>query len=154
MTDEQAMNEAIKEAYDGINAGDGGPFGTVIVKDGNIIGKGHNCVVKNQDPTCHGEMEAIRNACKNQKTFDLSGSVLYTTAQPCPMCLGAILWANIKIVYQGCDIKDTGKIGFRDDKFYDFINGKGNLLEIKELEREKCLELFGDYSKIKDKKNY
>lgn len=154
MTDEQAMNEAIKEAYNGINAGDGGPFGTVILKDGKIIGKGHNCVIKNQDPTCHGEMEAIRNACKNQKTFDLSGSVLYTTAQPCPMCLGAILWANIKLVYQGCGIKDTGKIGFRDDKFYDFINGKGKLLEIKELEREKCLELFDDYSKIKDKKKY
>lgn len=154
MNDEQAMSEAIKEAYAGINAGDGGPFGTVILKDGKIIGKGHNCVIKNQDPTCHGEIEAIRNACKNQGTFDLSGSVLYTTAQPCPMCLGAILWSNIKLVYQGCCIKDTGKIGFRDDKFYDFINGKGNLLEIKELERKKCLELFDDYSKIRNKKNY
>lgn len=154
MTDEQAMNEAIKEAYDGINAGDGGPFGTVIVKDGKIIGLGHNCVIKKQDPTCHGEIEAIRNACKNQKSFDLSGSILYTTAQPCPMCLGAILWANIKSVFQGCDIKDTGKIGFRDDKFYDFINGKGNLLEIKECEREKCLELFDDYEKKSDKKSY
>lgn len=154
MTDEQAMNEAIKEAYDGINAGDGGPFGTVIVKDGKIIGRGHNCVIKNQDPTCHGEIEAIRNACKNQKSFDLSESILYTTAQPCPMCLGAILWANIKKIYQGCDIKDTGKIGFRDDKFYDFINGKGNLLEIQECEREKCLELFDDYDKSTNKKSY
>lgn len=154
MTDEQAMNEAIKEAYDGINAGDGGPFGTVIVKDGKIIGRGHNCVIKKQDPTCHGEIEAIRNACKNQKSFDLSGSILYTTAQPCPMCLGAILWANIKSVFQGCNVSDTGKIGFRDDKFYDFINGKGNLLEIKECEREKCLELFDDYDKSANKKSY
>lgn len=154
MTDKEAMDEAVKEAYDGINGGDGGPFGTVIVKDGKIIGRGHNCVIKKQDPTCHGEIEAIRNACKNQKSFDLSGSILYTTAQPCPMCLGAILWANIGKVFQGCNISDTGKIGFRDDKFYDFINGNGNLLEIKELEREKCLKLFDDYDKSTNKKSY
>lgn len=154
ITDEQAMEEAVKEAYSGINAGDGGPFGSVIVKDGKIIGRGHNRVVKNQDPTCHGEIEAIKDACKNIKTFDLSGSTLYTTAQPCPMCLGAILWANIRLVFQGCNIEDTEKIGFRDSEFYDFMNGKNKILEAKELNRKKCQKLFADYAKITDKKKY
>ena len=91
------MQAALEEAYAGIEAGDGGPFGTVIVRDGEIVGRGHNRVVVNQDPTCHGEMEAIRDACKNLGTFDLSGCELYTTAEPCPMCLGATLWANIPV---------------------------------------------------------
>lgn len=112
------MDEALKEAYEGITKGDGGPFGSVIVKDGQIIGRGHNRVLKNSDPTCHGEMEAIRDACSKLKTHDLSGAILYTTAEPCPMCLGGILWANIKKVYYGCTIADTDKIGFRDDQFY------------------------------------
>lgn len=153
-TNEQAMEEAIKEAYIGINAGDGGPFGSVIVKNGKIIGKGHNRVIKNQDPTCHGEIEAIRDACKELNTFNLSGCILYTTAQPCPMCLGAILWANIKTVYQGCEIDDTEKIGFRDSKFYEFLNGKSGLLETKNMYKEKCQKLFEDYSKSANKKNY
>ena len=84
------MREAIKEAYDGIDHKHGGAFGCVIVKDGVIVGKGHNEVIKNNDCTCHGEMVAIRDACKNLDTFDLSGCELYTTAQPCPMCSGAI----------------------------------------------------------------
>ena len=83
---DQYMKLALDEAYEGINNGDGGPFGAVIVKDGKVIGKGHNKVVKNADPTCHGEMEAIRDACKNLGTFDLSGSIIYTTGEPCPMC--------------------------------------------------------------------
>ncbi|MCI6722600.1 nucleoside deaminase, partial [Treponema porcinum] len=90
------MKEALSEAYNGIENRHGGPFGTVIVRDGKIVGRGHNKVLLNRDPTCHGEMEAIRDACKNLDTFDLSGCELYTTAEPCPMCLGAILWANIK----------------------------------------------------------
>lgn len=154
MTDSEAMKEAVNEACLGINAGDGGPFGSVILKDGEIIGKGHNRVIKNQDPTCHGEMEAIRDACKNQKNFDLSGCVLYTTAEPCPMCLGAVLWANIKKIYYGCTVSDTDKIGFRDDKFYAFLNGKGNLLETKEIERENCLKLFEDYSRSEGRQSY
>ena len=117
--DSKFMKEAIKEAYDGINKKHGGPFGAVIVKNGKVIGKGHNRVLKDKDPTCHGEIIAIREACKNLNSFDLSGSVLYTTAEPCPMCKGAILWANISKVYYGCNIEDTDKIGFRDQKFYD-----------------------------------
>ena len=140
------MEEAIKEAYEGINHGHGGPFGTVIVKDGKIVGKGHNRVLLNHDPTCHGEMEGIRDACKNLGTHDLSGCELYTTAEPCPMCLGGILWANIKTVHYGCNKRDTDSIGFRDDKFYDYLSGKSKLIDMDEVERDKCLDLFKDYS--------
>lgn len=138
------MSEAIKEAYDGINNKHGGPFGCVIVKDGKIIGRGHNCVIKNNDPTCHGEMEAIRNACSNIKSYDLRDCELYTTAAPCPMCKGAILWSNIKHVYFGCTINDTDRIGFRDEAFYENWNDDSNLMS--ECEREACLELFDDYN--------
>lgn len=140
------MEEAIKEAYKGIKAGHGGPFGAVIVKDGKIIARGHNHVVSNNDPTCHGEIDAIRKACKKLKTFDLSGCDLYTTAEPCIQCLGAILWANINKVYYGCTVKDTDSIGFRDDMFDKNI--KDLRVNIQEpFMREECLELFDDYSK-------
>ncbi|MBQ1628317.1 MAG: nucleoside deaminase [Treponema sp.] len=154
ISDIEAMKEAVSEAYEGIKHGDGGPFGTVIVKDGKIVGRGHNRVIKNQDPTCHGEIEAIHDACKNLGTFDLSGCKLYTTSEPCPMCLGAILWANIDTVFQGCNISDAEKIGFRDSKFYDFLRGKPGLLTTTEVGRNECLELFEDYKNSSNKKNY
>lgn len=141
------MKIAIDEAYEGIKSGHGGPFGCVIVKDGKVIGRGHNCVLLKKDPTCHGEMEAIRNACSGLGTHDLSGCELYTTAEPCPMCLGGILWSNIKKVYYGCNQKDTDSIGFRDEKFYDYFNGKTEILKQQELGREECLKLFEDYTK-------
>lgn len=143
------MKAALEEAQTGIRAGHGGPFGCVIVRDGEIIGRGHNEVLKNQDPTCHGEVTAIRDACRNIGTYDLSGCELYTTAAPCPMCAGAIQWANIKKVYYGCRVSDTDKIGFRDQVFYD---GTGDTA--KELDRKECLELFGEYSAIQDKTIY
>jgi len=139
------MEEAIREAYDGIRQKHGGPFGTVIVKDGKIVGRGHNRVLINHDPTCHGEMEAIRDACKNLGTHDLTGCELYTTAEPCPMCLGATLWSNITKLYYGCNRMDTEDIGFRDNHFYEYLDGKNEILEISEQERLKCLELFKDY---------
>ncbi|MCI1930896.1 MAG: nucleoside deaminase [Clostridia bacterium] len=142
------MDEALKEAYKGIQNGDGGPFGSVIVKDRKIVGRGHNCVLLKKDPTCHGEMEAIRDACKNLDTYDLSGCELYTTAEPCPMCLGGILWSNINKVYYGCTKEDSDKIGFRDDVFYDYLNGKNSLISVHELKREKCLELFNEFKKL------
>ena len=111
------MQVAIEEARKGIRNNDGGPFGAVVVKQGKIIGRGHNRVAKNNDPTCHGEMEAIRDACKSLNTFDLSGADIYTTGQPCVMCLGAILWANINHIYYGCSIAENDMIGFRDDVF-------------------------------------
>jgi guanine deaminase len=145
---------AINEARKGIHSGHGGPFGSVIVKDGVVVAKGHNQVIKNQDPTCHGEMMAIHKACKKLGTFDLSGCELYTTAEPCPMCLGAILWANISKVYFGCNIVDTEEIGFRDKVFYE-INESGKKDEIViELDRKQCLKLFEEYKNIEDKHHY
>ena len=101
------MKLAVEEAEKGIASNEGGPFGCVIVKNGEVVGKGHNQVVKNNDSTCHGEMMAIRDACRKTGNFDLSGCELYTTGEPCPMCFGAILWANISKVFYGCNIKDT-----------------------------------------------
>lgn len=146
------MHEAILEAQKGIRNGHGGPFGCVIVKDNEIIARGHNEVVKNLDPTCHGEIMAIHEACKRLGTFDLKGTELYTTGEPCPMCLGAILWANIDKVYYGCNVLDTDKIGFRDDVFYKRLNNK--LSFVTELDRDECLKLYEEYSSIKDKVNY
>ncbi len=154
MDNKDHMNEAIKEAYAGIHAHHGGPFGTVIVKDGKIVGRGHNRVLLKRDPTCHGEIEAIRDACANLGTHDLSGCTLYTTAEPCPMCLGATLWANIRKLYYGCHRKDTDQIGFRDDAFYDFLDGKNQLLEISEVGRDACLGLFEDYVNLPTKELY
>ena len=149
------MRLAIKEATKGIDNGHGGPFGAVIVKDNKVIAKGHNQVIKNNDPTCHGEMMAIHKACKKLNTFDLSGCEIYTTGEPCPMCLAAILWANIDRVYYGCNIYDTEEIGFRDSAFYEFQNDKNKKEQfIKELDRDKCLELYEKYKNIKDKKHY
>lgn len=140
------MQVAINEAYQGIEAGDGGPFGSVIVKDGEIVGQGHNRVLAENDPTCHGEMEAIRDACKNLGTHDLTGCELYTTAEPCPMCLGAILWSNISQVYYGCTRQDSAEIGFRDDAFYRQLNGEEETVSVQEFDRDTCLELFNDYA--------
>ena len=147
------MKMAIKEAQKGINAGHGGPFGSVIVKDGKVISKGHNQVIKNQDPTCHGEIMAIHKACRKLGTFDLSGCEIYTTGEPCPMCLGAILWSNISKVYYGCNIIDTEQIGFRDSKFYAMTKEEKDEF-IKELDREECLKLYSEYNSIQNRKSY
>lgn len=140
------MKLAVEEAYEGIKNRHGGPFGCVVIKDGKVIGKGHNRVLIKQDATCHGEMEAIRDASKNIGSFDLSGAILYTTAAPCPMCKGAILWANIDKVFYGCNIDDTDKIGFRDEIFYNKWNDTDNDNYGEEVEREICLKLFDDYT--------
>lgn len=146
------MQQAIAEAYDGINHGHGGPFGTVIVKDGVVVARGHNMVLKNHDATAHGEMMAIREAGKKLGTFDLTGCTLYTTGEPCHMCLCATMWANIKKVYYGCTIADNGKIGFRDDKFNNIFGGREKLGDyMTELCREDCLQLFEDYANMTHK---
>ncbi|MDE6407343.1 MAG: nucleoside deaminase [Anaeroplasmataceae bacterium] len=154
-TENKFMQMAIKEAQNGIRRGHGGPFGAVIVKNGVVIGKGHNQVVKNNDPTCHGEIMAIHKACKTIQSFDLSGCELYTTGEPCPMCLAAILWANISKVYFGCTIEDTEKIGFRDSIFYQFQkDDKARNAFQNMLDREACLKLYDEYMSIESKTNY
>lgn len=148
------MKKALDEAYKGIRSGDGGPFGSVIVKGGEVIASGHNEVLKQGDPTCHGEMVTIRAASRILGTHDLSGCEIYTTGEPCPMCLGAIMWANIDKVYYGCNITDTDLIGFRDEAFYERARDPHANGFIEELDREVCLELYKEYSEIKDKKIY
>lgn len=146
------MKMAINEAKKGIRNGHGGPFGAVIVRNDEVIAKGHNQVVKNNDPTCHGEIMAIHKACKKLGTFDLSGCEIYTTGEPCPMCMAAILWANIEKIYYGCNILDTEEIGFRDKKFYEQFENREQLIH--ELDRKECLKLYGEYKRISDKVNY
>lgn len=147
------MELAIKEATDGITKGHGGPFGAVIVKDGEVIASGHNHVVVNNDPTCHGEIDAIRKACKKLGTFDLTGCEIYTTGYPCPMCMCAILWANIEKVYYGCNTTDTEIIGFRDKAFEESIPERKQQMCV-EMDRDSCIELYNQYNNIKDKTNY
>lgn len=142
------MHVAMKEALKGISNNHGGPFGAVIVKDGDIIAKGHNQVVKNNDPTCHGEIDAIRKACKKLNTFDLSGCDIYTTSEPCPMCRAAIQWANINKVYYGCTVEDAESIGFRDVEF------ETSCTPSEQVDRDDCLEVFDIYSKIQNKTSY
>lgn len=147
------MKLGIEEANKTMNKGFGGPFGAVIVKEGKIIAVASNSVLKDNDPTAHAEINAIRKAGKVLNTYDLSGCELYATGYPCPMCLSAIIWSNISKVYFGCNPKDAEKIGFRDDFIYNYIKNLGegnqdnNLLNLKELDREECLKLFEDYTK-------
>ncbi len=140
------MNKYMKRANElakySMDNNKGGCFGSVIVKDGVIVGEGYNTVTSDNDPTRHGEINAIKNTCKNMSTFDLSGCELYTSAYPCPMCLGAIMWANIKTVYYGATAQDTGNIGFRDDFMYDWLNNKNeDSLRLIEMDRKECVEV-------------
>lgn len=140
------MNKYMKRANElakySMNNNKGGCFGSVIVKDGVIVGEGYNTVTSDNDPTRHGEINAIKNTCKNMRTFDLSGCELYTSAYPCPMCLGAIMWANIKTVYYGATAQDTGNIGFRDDFMYEWLNNKNeDSLRLIEMDRKECVEV-------------
>ena len=151
------MNVAIDLSDDNFDKNYGGPFGACVVKDGKIIGKGINRVIKDNDPTAHAEVVAIRNACKTIKSHDLSGCELYTSCYPCPMCLSAIIWANIKKVYYGNTKEDAANIGFRDDYIYEYINKLTNnisdkkVLDLKSLNREQAIEVFKRYEENKDK---
>ncbi len=117
--------------------------------NGNIISNGNNKVIKNNDPTAHAEIIAIRQACEKLKTYDLSDYILYTSCEPCPMCLSAIIWSNIKQVYYGCTREDAENIGFRDNIIYDYLqNRKSELLNIKNIDRGQCLKVFENYSNI------
>lgn len=143
------MSLAIERARETMNQDIGGPFGALIIgPDGQLLAVSSNSVLKDHDPTAHAEMNAIREATKKLGTHDLSGCILYTTAYPCPMCLGAIIWSNIKKVYYGCSALDADKIGFRDDFIYAFIKGNAkqkDILDLEEKERELCLTLFHEY---------
>ena len=144
------MEKAKQNAERGIEQKEGGPFGAIIIdKNGNIIGNGNNQVLKEKDPTAHAEIVAIREACKKLDTQDLSGCILYTSCEPCPMCLAAIIWANIKTIYYGCTKEDAEKIGFRDDKIYEYIKGKNNeMLQKIQIDRDECIKTFEKYQQM------
>lgn len=141
------MELAIKEAYKGISAKHGGPFGAVIVKNNKIISKAHNEVLKNNDPTAHAEMLAIRKASLKLGTYNLEGCILYTTAEPCIMCQGAILWSRISTVYYGCTLSDTNALGFDDQNFESFSFDEISL----QIMQDECKKLFACYNQIIDK---
>lgn len=147
MNNKEVMNLAIKEAEKTMTKDIGGPFGAAIVKNGKVITVASNTVLGSHDPTAHAEVNAIRKASEKLETHDLSGCTLYATGYPCPMCLSAIIWANIKEVYYGTDLKAAEEIGFRDDYIYDFINNNDEgILSIKNISKEECLELFKKYT--------
>lgn len=155
--DKKAMQLAIEESKANItnNYKNGGPFGAVIVKNGKIIASAHNTVIESADATAHAEINAIRQASKILNTNDLSGCTLYTSAEPCPMCLSAIIWANIKDVYYANTRKDANNIGFRDDVIYEYINGENqNILNKHHIESEEALEVFNDFENIDEKNIY
>ncbi|WP_279171506.1 nucleoside deaminase [Prevotella nigrescens] len=120
MTKEELMRRAIELSENSVRNG-GGPFGAVIAKDGEIIAEGSNKVTINNDPTAHAEVCAIRNACKILNTFELANCVIYTSCEPCPMCLGAIYWARLSKIFYANDRKDAAEIGFEDDFIYEEI---------------------------------
>ena len=143
------MKIAKENADNGIAKEEGGPFGAVIVdKEGNVVSNGNNKVILTNDPTAHAEIVAIRNACKNLGTYDLTGYSLYTSCEPCPMCLSAIIWANIKDVFYGCTKKDAANIGFRDDAIYEYLKGNNDdLIHLEKMDRDECIKTFEEYNK-------
>lgn len=158
------MNKYMKIAKDlsdeNLKTNVGGPFGACIVKDGQIVGRGSNHVLSNNDPTAHAEIMAIRDACSNIDSYDLSDCELYTSCYPCPMCLSAIIWSNIKKVYYGNTKKDAANIGFRDDYIYNFIKDltdnieNNNVLTLESLDREETIKTFCEFDKKNDKTIY
>lgn len=144
------MKKAIEEARKTMNENKGGPFGAVITdKDDNVIATASNLVLESNDPTAHAEIMAIRKASKKLGTHDLSGCILYATGYPCPMCLSAIIWANIKSVYYGTNLDEAEKIGFRDDFIYNYLKNIDNsILDIKQLDHDECLKLFREYEEM------
>ncbi len=141
------MNIAYNKSLEGMKSKSGGPFGAVIVNsDGEILAIAGNTVLSSNDPTAHAEINAIRMACEKLGTSDLSNCTIYTSCEPCPMCLSAIIWANIKDVYYACTRTDAASIGFRDDAIYEYLKGnRRELLNIQELDREECLIAMQEY---------
>ncbi len=151
------MRDADREAAGNLTSSEGGPFGAVIVKDGKIVGRGHNRVIALHDPTAHAEVSAIRDACAALATHDLTGCELYTSCYPCPMCLSAAIWANIKTIYYGNTPKDAEEIGFRDDYIYRFIEGgrvDESVLKMEQIGRSETIQTFEAYAKKQDKQLY
>ena len=150
------MWEAIRLSIQNIRDGRGGPFACVVVKDGKIIARGTNMVTSSNDPTAHAEVVAIRNACKELKSFQLTGCEIYTSCEPCPMCLGAIYWARPDKIFYANERGDAAKIGFDDEFLYEELTTKLSARKIptKQLMREEAIAAFHEWEQKQDKIQY
>ena len=150
------MARAIELAKKGMNSNAGGPFGAIVVRGNEIVGEGYNQVTSTNDPTAHAEVVAIRDACRNLNTFQLDDCVIYTSCEPCPMCLGAIYWARPKAIYYGCDREDAAKIGFDDQYIYDEIpkDMSERMIPIKQVTRAEALSAFVAWQEKQDRTDY
>jgi guanine deaminase len=154
--DREFMARAIELARMGMAANAGGPFGAVVVKDGEIIGEGNNRVTSSNDPTAHAEIIAIREACRSLQNFQLDGCTIYTSCEPCPMCLGAIYWARPERVLYACTRQDAAEIGFDDDFIYTELEKPNKTREMVmiSLMRDEALEVFNEWAQKPDKIEY
>lgn len=150
------MLRAIELSRKNMQAGAGGPFGAVIVKDGQIIGEGWNKVTSANDPTAHAEVVAIRNACENTKNFSLDGAEIYTSCEPCPMCLSAIYWARIEKIYYGNTRQDAAEIDFDDEFLYLEIpkDIKDRKVPMHQCEHSEALAVFNEWKEKADRIQY
>ena len=150
------MARAIELAREGADRNDGGPFGCVIVKDGSIVGEGCNQVTSTNDPTAHAEIVAIRDACSNLKSFQLDGCVVYTSCEPCPMCLGAIYWARPAGIFFAGTREDAAAAGFDDELFYEELDkpNEERKLRMNPLMRDGAVEVFRQWQPKPDKIEY
>ncbi len=150
------MGRAIELARTGMKGGEGGPFGAVVVKAGDIVGEGWNRVLATNDPTAHGEVVAIRDACAKLGTFSLEGCEIHTTGQPCPMCLGAIHWARIGEIRYGFGIRDAARIGFDDSEFYRqfALPPEERSIPEKQTGKEQALDLLEEYMAMPERRGY
>lgn len=150
------MLEAIKLSHQGMLNNDGGPFGCVVVKDGSIVGRGWNKVTSTNDPTAHAEVTAIRDACKNLGTFQLDGCEIYTSCEPCPMCMGAIYWARPSKVFYANTRQDAADIGFDDSMIYEELTLPltQRRISIECLGREDAIKVFEAWSAKTDRTDY
>lgn len=154
--EEKFMLEAIALSQKGMDNNEGGPFGCIIVKGDEIVGRGNNKVSSSNDPTAHAEVTAIRDACKNLNSFQLNECEVYTSCEPCPMCLGAIYWARPKVVYYANNRQDAADIGFDDSMIYDEMNAslEDRKIPILQLGRQQALQVFQQWQHKEDKTAY
>lgn len=152
----QWIQAAIDEAKESVLSGHGGPFGAIVVKDGRIIGRGRNRVTTLKDPTAHAEVQAIREACRQLEHFQLKGCILYTSCEPCPMCLGAIYWSRPDAVIYACTQQDAAKIGFDDQFIYEEIAKpmEERFIPMRQLRALQDLEPFQLWSQSENKTEY
>lgn len=153
---EKFMRRAIALAQRGSDSNDGGPFGCVVVRDGEIVGEGWNKVTSTNDPTAHAEVVAIRDACARLESFQLNGCTIYTSCEPCPMCLGAIYWARPAAIYMAANREDAATAGFDDELFYDELDkpNEERQLQMRPLLRDEALIVFRNWAEKSDKTEY